>query len=113
MITPCIQHSNYSEALDVLTKKAAAVLRLPEKERRTRFKPFADLFYKFSPALVKRCATETVEARVTMGKHLDPNKLIPALIQCNQPVDSAQVGGRWEEGRGTCIDCWGQTVVGL
>ena len=81
----------------MLSKKAGEVLRVAEKERRndkevmTRFKPFADLFYKFSPALVKRCAVETVDAWIKMGKWLEPHKLIPALIQCNQPADSAQV----------------------
>ena len=91
VITHCIQHSNFTEALKVLTGKAAHILKQPEKERRTRFKPFAELFYKFSPALVKKCPRETVDAWITMGKHLEPHKLIPALIQCNQPVDSAQV----------------------
>ena len=93
VITHCIQHSNCTGALDVLNKKAGEVLKLPEKEQSTRFKPFADLFYKFSPALVKKCAAETVEAWIKMGKHLEPHKLIPALIQCNQPADSAQVRG--------------------
>lgn len=91
MITHCIQHSNYKEALKILTEKAAQILKLPEKELRNRFKPFAELFYKFSPALVKRCAGDTVNAWIRMGPHLEPHKLIPALIQCNQPVDSAQV----------------------
>lgn len=91
VITHCIQHSNYTEALRILTDKAAQILKLPEKELRTRFKPFAELFYKFSPALVKRCARDTVDAWIKMGRHLEPHKLIPALIQCNQPVDSAQV----------------------
>lgn len=95
VITHCIQHSNYTEALDVLTSKAAQVLKLPEKEHRTRFKPFADLFYKFSPSLVKRCAADTVESWIKMGKHLQPHKLIPALIQCNQPADPAQVSTWW------------------
>ena len=91
VIIHCIQHCNYSEALKVLTEKAEAVLKLPQKERRIRFKPFAELFYKFSPALVKRCALDTVKAWIIMGKHLDPSKLIPALIQFNQPAESAQV----------------------
>lgn len=98
VITHHIQHSNYTEALEVLTKRASVILKLPEKELRTRFKPYADLFYKFSPALVKSCASETVQAWIAMGKHLQPNKLIPALIQCNQPVHSEQVRGG-EEGR--------------
>lgn len=93
VITHCIQHSNFTEALAVLSVKAAEVLKLPEKEHRARFKPFADLFYKFSPALVKKCAPDTVEAWIKMGKHLEPHKLIPALIQCNQVADSAQVRG--------------------
>lgn len=100
MITHCIQHSNYKEALKILTEKAAQVLTLPEKELRHRFKLFAELYYKFSPALVKRCPGETVKAWIKMGRHLEPHKLIPALIQCNQPVDSAQVslGLEWIAG---------------
>ncbi len=86
-----MQHSNYKEALKVLTDKAAQILSMPEKEHRNRFKTFAELFYKFSPALVKRCAGDTVKAWIRMGKHLEPHKLIPALIQCNQSVDSVQV----------------------
>ena len=42
---------------------------------------------------MKRRASDTVEAWIRMGKNLQPNKLIPALIQCNQPVESAQVRG--------------------
>lgn len=75
----------------MLTSKAAIVLELPEKERRARFKMYADLFYRFSPMLVKKCAMETVASWIKMDQLLEPHKLIPALIQCNQPADSAQV----------------------
>ena len=91
VITHCIQQGNYTEALKVLTNKASSVLKLPQKEQKHHFKIFADLFYKFSPGLVKRCAGDTVEAWIKMGKLLEPQRLIPALIQCNQPADPAQV----------------------
>ena len=106
VITHCIQHSNFREALKVLTDKAAQILKLPEKERRARFKLFAELYYKFSPALVKKCPGETVDSWIKMGRHLEPHKLIPALIQCNQPVDPAQVRALALPRGGSSLSLW-------
>lgn len=91
VITHCIQHSNFREALNIVTKKAEAILELPEKQRKAQFKPFADLIYKFSPALVKEYPIPTVQAWIKMGRLLESHKLIPALVQCNQLGDSDQV----------------------
>ncbi len=95
VITHCIQQGHYTKALNILTDKASALLDLPSKERTIRFEPFANLFYKFSPSLVKRCAAETVDAWIKMKKLLEPHKLIPSLIQCNQNADSVQVSYYW------------------
>ena len=95
VITHSIQQSNYEEALHVLTSKALDVLMLnaPDKDKKARFNPFALLFYRYSPVLVKKCAEKTVDAWIKMDKFLEPKRLIPALIQCNQSVDSKQVQG--------------------
>ena len=106
------------EALRVLHRKGSEALEAPEKvgkplwhadghslkfymalcdagdtfqERAGRFKRFANLFYKFSPLLMRQCPMETVEAWKAMRRYLKPRSLIPALVQCNQPVDHTQV----------------------
>ena len=61
------------------------------QERVGRFKRFGNLFYKFSPVLMRQCPMETVEAWKRMKRYLQPRKLIPALVQCNQPADRKQV----------------------
>ena len=61
------------------------------QERVGRFKRFGSLFYKFSPVLMRQCPMETVEAWKRMKRYLQPRKLIPALVQCNQPADRKQV----------------------
>jgi len=95
VITHSIQQSNYEEALHVLTSKALDVLMLnaADKDKKLRFSPFAILFYRYSPMLVKKCAEKTVDAWIKMDKFLEPKKLVPALIQCNQSADSKQVKG--------------------
>lgn len=92
VISHLIQHYCYKEALKVLRTNAERVLQGHEKEQSSKFKRFAGLFYKFSPALMRHCPLETVDAWIRMGRHLSPKKLIPALIQCNVPADQQQVG---------------------
>ena len=106
VITHSIQQSNYEEALHVLTSRAqeALTLDVPDRDKKARFTPFASLFYRFSPILVKKCAEKTVDAWIKMGKYLEPQKLIPALIQCNQSPDSKQVRERWRDGVATSYD---------
>ena len=91
MITHCIQQYRYKDALAVLVDQASHILGLPDTERRAKFQTFTILVYKFSPALMRQCAGETVETWIKLGKYLDPKKLIPALVQCNQPPDPKQV----------------------
>ena len=106
VITHSIQQSNYEEALHVLTSRAQESLTLdvPDRDKKARFTPFASLFYRFSPILVKKCAEKTVDAWIKMGKYLEPQKLIPALIQCNHSPDSKQVRERWRDGVATSYD---------
>ncbi len=91
VITHCIQQGTYSEALGVLTEQANQILGLGDSERRSKFNSFTHLVYKFSPALMRQCPVDTIEAWIAMGKYLDAKKLIPALVQCNQPPDPKQV----------------------
>ncbi len=42
------------------------------------------MYYKFSPVLIKHIPQETVEAWIACERCLNPKKLIPSLIQCNQ-----------------------------
>ena len=99
VITNSIQQSNYEEALHVLTSWVleALTLDVPDRDKKACFTPFASLFYRFSPILVKKCAEKTVDAWIKMGKYLEPQKIIPALIQCNQSPDSKQVRERWRD----------------
>ena len=76
------------------------------QDRARRFKRFANLFYKFSPVLMRQCPLETVEAWKQMRRNLKPRSLIPALVQCNQPADPKQVSSeglavRVREGEGS------------
>jgi hypothetical protein len=91
VITHHIRQGKYVEALRVLHRKGSDALEAPEKERTGRFKRFATLFYKFSPVLMRQCPMETVEAWEAMRRYLKPRCLIPALVQCNQPVDHTQL----------------------
>ena len=75
----------------MLVDQSSAILGLPEAERRSKFRGFVALVYKFSPALMRQCTQDTVQAWIRMGKYLDAKKLIPALVQCNQPPDPQQV----------------------
>ena len=61
-----------------------------QSERRAKFQKFAELYYKFSPMFVKHIPGKTVDAWKAAERHLNPKKLIPALIQCNQPGDKNQ-----------------------
>ena len=91
VITHCIQQYRYKDALSVLVDQAAHILGLADAERRAKFQTFTLLVYKFSPALMRQCPEDTVEAWIKMGRYLDAKKLIPALVQCNQPPDPKQV----------------------
>ena len=90
VITHCIQLDDYKEGLRILTHNAVEALKAPEKERRSRFRRFEGLFYKFSPSFMRHCPEETVKAWIEMDRLLDPKKLIPSLIQCNAPPDDIQ-----------------------
>ncbi len=91
MITHCLQQYRYSDALGVLLEQAENILGLSDADRHAKFKTFRLLVYKFSPGLMRQCPMETVQAWIKMGKYLDAKKLIPALVQCTQPPDPAQV----------------------
>jgi len=65
-----IQQGCYKEVLKVLTASVGS----------------AHLFYKFSPLLMQHIPTATVDAWIEKGKGLEPKRLIPSLIQCNQPA---------------------------
>ncbi|XP_065901474.1 vacuolar protein sorting-associated protein 18 homolog [Dysidea avara] len=65
-----IQQGCYKEVLKVLTASVGS----------------AHLFYKFSPLLMQHIPTATVDAWIEKGKSLEPKRLIPSLIQCNQPT---------------------------
>ena len=71
------QQGRFLEALKVLSTSVSS----------------AKLFYKFSPLLMQHIPTVTVDAWIEKGKNLQPKKLIPSLIQCNQPsaAESHQV----------------------
>lgn len=90
MITHCIQGYDYKDALRVLVKNAQDALNAPENERRSRFRRFEGLFYKFSPTLMRHCPADTVKAWIKMDRLLDPKKLIPSLVQCNAPPEMTQ-----------------------
>ncbi|KAL4225031.1 Vacuolar protein sorting-associated protein 18 like protein [Mactra antiquata] len=59
-----IQYDNYRGALEVLSKQSDT-----------------SLYYKFSPLLIQHIPKDTVKAWMAQGSHLDPRKLIPALVQ--------------------------------
>ena len=69
-----IQHENYRGALEVLTKQTDV-----------------ELYYRFSPLLMQYVPKETVEAWVKQGRHLEPKKLIPALVQYDHMRNREQV----------------------
>jgi len=64
------QQGRFKEALEVLSTSVGS----------------AHLFYKFSPLLMQHIPTATVDAWIEKGKSLEPKRLIPSLIQCNQPA---------------------------
>ncbi|CAG2063003.1 unnamed protein product, partial [Timema podura] len=61
-----INKNNYLEALDVLKGQN-------KKE----------LFYQFTPALVQAIPKQTIQALIAQGRTLSPNKLLPALVTCD------------------------------
>lgn len=58
-----IQNNQFKEALDTLRKQND-----PE------------LFYEFSPTLMQVIPTETVDAWIAQKRHLNPSRLIPAMV---------------------------------
>lgn len=69
-----LQHDNYKPALDILSKHGDT-----------------ELFYKFSPILMQNIPSDTVDAWISKGKHLDPKQLIPALVQYDHQKYKMQV----------------------
>ncbi|XP_062517021.1 vacuolar protein sorting-associated protein 18 homolog [Corticium candelabrum] len=67
-----LQQQNYAEALDALTRQKDI-----------------ELYYKFSPVLIQHVPREIVNAWISMRNHLDPKRLIPALVQYEQTGDVA------------------------
>ena len=94
-LPPLPPPSTSPPSLSPLPPPSTSPLYLPSlslsQERVGRFKRFGNLFYKFSPVLMRQCPMETVEAWKRMKRYLQPRKLIPALVQCNQPADRKQV----------------------
>ena len=88
----CLQQYRYTDALGVLREQAESILGLPVSEMKARLQQFTQLVYKFSPPLMKQCPSDTVDTWIKIGRYLDAKRLIPALVQCTQPPDPAQVG---------------------
>lgn len=65
---------NYLGALEVL-----------KKVNSTR----KDLFYQFSPVLIQSIPKQLVLTLIQQGSNLNPTKLLPALLMCN---DNASAG---------------------
>lgn len=61
-----IEEKKYPQALDVMSRYVSE-----------------ELFYKFSPVLMRKCPVRTVNALLAAGAALDPRKLIPALMRYN------------------------------
>ena len=51
----------------------------------------SQLYYDFSPVLMRHAPKETVEAWKSRDKRLDPVKLIPALVQYNLSEEKMRV----------------------
>ncbi|KAG8227379.1 hypothetical protein J437_LFUL000387 [Ladona fulva] len=62
-----IQKNNYREALEILKK-------YNKKE----------LFYQFAPTLIQNIPKQTIHVIINHWKGLEPSKLIPALITCDE-----------------------------
>jgi len=58
--------------------RALGVLRKPTIPR--------ELIYKFAPALLEAAPGETVDAWIQAGSKLDPRRLMPALVRCDEPA---------------------------
>ncbi|KAF6133683.1 VPS18 core subunit of CORVET and HOPS complexes [Phyllostomus discolor] len=85
------QHEAYEEALAVLARH-----RDPQ------------LFYKFSPTLIRHIPRQLVDAWIEMGSRLDARKLIPALVSYSQGGEAQQVSQaiRYME---FCVNVLGET----
>uniref|UniRef100_T1JMS9 Pep3/Vps18 beta-propeller domain-containing protein n=1 Tax=Strigamia maritima TaxID=126957 RepID=T1JMS9_STRMM len=73
LISYQIDNRNFCEALKILEK-----YKNPE------------LFYQYSPVLMQSCPKETVGIWISQGRRLNPTKLIPALLQCDQGKNKSQ-----------------------
>ncbi|XP_078602605.1 vacuolar protein sorting-associated protein 18 homolog isoform X2 [Branchiostoma floridae x Branchiostoma japonicum] len=72
VISHHIQHDDYRAALDVLTNKQGDT----------------ELYYKFSPVLMQYIPKQTVDSWIAKGRKLDPQRLIPALVNYDHSHDS-------------------------
>ncbi|XP_067005382.2 vacuolar protein sorting-associated protein 18 homolog isoform X2 [Anabrus simplex] len=61
-----IHKNDYLEALDILKKHGRK-----------------ELFYQFSPTLMQAIPKQTVQALIAQGRNLNPAKLLPALVTCD------------------------------
>lgn len=66
--------NNFLEALEVL------------KSQNNR-----NLFYQFTPVLMKEVPKLMVKALIEQGRILKPIKLLPAFVNCNEEIQSLEV----------------------
>ena len=78
VITYYLQQEQFSMAVD----------RLLEQVKSDRGK-VAELFYKYSPALIAKCPAKLVDAWIE-ARMLDPCKLLPAMVRCTEPKEAAR-----------------------
>ena len=76
MVRHHIQCEEYTEAIKVLMGIKRGV---------------SQLYYDFSPVLMRHAPRETVEAWMSRKMKLDPVKLIPALVQYNLSQERMEV----------------------
>ncbi|XP_063229884.1 vacuolar protein sorting-associated protein 18 homolog isoform X2 [Bacillus rossius redtenbacheri] len=62
-----INKNNHLEALDVLKSQTRK-----------------ELFYQFAPALMQANPKQTVQVLISQGRNLNPSKLLPALVTCDE-----------------------------
>lgn len=55
------------------------------------FQMDVELFYRFSPILMQKVPKETVDALISKRDHLQPKRLIPALVQNDRGSSVDQV----------------------
>ena len=111
MISHHLQHENYRNALEVLSKQVQVMLYMASNKGLKKctcnfyticvflvyclyfsLQEKLELFYKFSPILMQNIPRELVDAWITKKDRLNPRQLIPALVQYDSHKYKAQVG---------------------